>query len=158
MFHRRDEDSHLAMFHQRRCMTRITAGPTRTGIVSAIMKISLLVPRSNVASERTLSKGNKLVNNNNIWPEWQFFFIVAGYLYVIEESRRSTVMYASHEDKVLNKFRIWKERHVQMRENRASRLVGCQTHPTIYYCPGRGSNSRPPAHRSFKHGQSVPSF
>ena len=25
----------------------------------------------------------------------------------------------------------------------------------LLYCPGRGSNSRPPAHRSFKHGQSV---
>ena len=23
----------------------------------------------------------------------------------------------------------------------------------LYYCPGRGSNSRPPAHRSFKHEQ-----
>ena len=59
----------------------------------------------------------------NIWPEWQLFN-VAGYLYVIEESRRSTVISLPHEDKVLNKFRIWKERHVQMRENRASRLVG----------------------------------
>ena len=56
---------------------------------------------------------------------------MAGSLYVIEESRRSTVIYASHEDKVLNKFGIWKERHVQMGENRASRLVGCKTHPTI---------------------------
>ena len=28
-------------------------------------------------------------DTNNIWPEWQFFN-VAGYLYVIEESRRST--------------------------------------------------------------------
>ena len=36
-----------------------------------------------------------------------------------------------------------------MRENRASHLVGWKTHPTIL--PGRGSNSRPPAHRSFKH-------
>ena len=26
----------------------------------------------------------------------------------------------------------------------------------LYYCPGRGSNSRPPAHRSFKHRQGVP--
>ena len=25
----------------------------------------------------------------------------------------------------------------------------------LLYCPGRGSNSRPPAHRSFKHGQGV---
>ena len=29
-----------------------------------------------------------------------------------------------HEDNVLNKFRIWKERHIQMRENRSSYLVG----------------------------------
>ena len=26
----------------------------------------------------------------------------------------------------------------------------------LLYGPGRGSNSRPPAHRSFKHGQGVP--
>ena len=26
----------------------------------------------------------------------------------------------------------------------------------LLYCPGRGSNSRPPAHRGFKHGQGVP--
>ena len=25
----------------------------------------------------------------------------------------------------------------------------------LLYCPGQGSNSRPPAHRSFKHGQGV---
>ena len=25
----------------------------------------------------------------------------------------------------------------------------------LLYCPGRGSNSRPPAHHSFKHGQGV---
>ena len=36
-----------------------------------------------------------------------------------------------HEDNVLNKFRIWKERHIQMRENRTSHLVGWKTHPTI---------------------------
>ena len=36
-----------------------------------------------------------------------------------------------HEDNVLNKFRIWKERHIQMRENRSSHLVGWKTHPTI---------------------------
>ena len=45
-----------------------------------------------------------------------------------------------HEDNVLNKFRILKERHVQMRKP--------------YQSPG-GLNSRPPAHRSFKHGQGV---
>ena len=42
-------------------------------------------------------------------------FNVAGYL-IIEESRRSTVISVPHEDNVLNKFRIWKERHVQMRK------------------------------------------
>ena len=26
----------------------------------------------------------------------------------------------------------------------------------LLYCPGRGLNSGPPAHRSFKHGQGVP--
>ena len=26
----------------------------------------------------------------------------------------------------------------------------------LLYCPGRGSNTRPPAHRSFKHGQGTP--
>ena len=26
----------------------------------------------------------------------------------------------------------------------------------LLYCPDRGLNSRPPAHRSFKHGQGVP--
>ena len=41
-----------------------------------------------------------------------------------------------HEDKVLNKFRIWKESHVQMRENRSSHLVWWKTHPTILPQPG----------------------
>ena len=41
-----------------------------------------------------------------------------------------------HEDNVLNKFRIWKERHIQMRENRSSHLVGWKTHPTILPRPG----------------------
>ena len=39
---------------------------------------------------------------------------MAGYL--IEERRRRPVITASHEDNILNKFRIWKERHVQMRK------------------------------------------
>ena len=49
--------------------------------------------------------------------EWQLFN-VAGYL--IEEKRSWPIITASgpHEDNVLNKFRIWKER--QMREKRAS--------------------------------------
>ena len=30
-----------------------------------------------------------------------------------------------------------------------------KTLPVTWYCPGRGSNSRPPARRSFKHGQAL---
>ena len=41
-------------------------------------------------------------------------FYVAGYL--IEEMRRWHVITASHEDNVLNKFIILKERHVQIRK------------------------------------------
>ena len=60
--------------------------------------------------------------NKKYWPEWQLFN-VAGYL--IEERRRWYVITASPRGQnVLNKFRIWKERHIQMRENRASHLVG----------------------------------
>ena len=75
-------------------------------------------------------------------------FYLAGYL--IEERRRWPVITM---DNVLNKFRILKERHVQMRKPYQSptdeKLI-------LLYCPGRGLNSRPPAHRSFKHGQGVP--
>ena len=53
------------------------------------------------------------------------FFYVAGYL--IEERRRWPVITASPEDNVLNKFRILKERHVQMRKP--------------YQSPGRMKNS-----------------
>ena len=40
--------------------------------------------------------------------------------------------------------------------NRTSHL-GRMKNSSYYsvYCPGRGSNSRPPAHRSFEHGQGV---
>ena len=49
---------------------------------------------------------------------------------------------------------MWKERHVQMRKPYPS--PGSDEKLILLYCPGRGSNSRPPAHRSFKHGQGVP--
>ena len=42
----------------------------------------------------------------------------------LEEKRRWLIINAPHEDNVLNKFRIWNERHIQMRENRSSHLVG----------------------------------
>ena len=52
------------------------------------------------------------------------FVNVAGYLYVIEESRDRLYFLFPHEDNVLNTFSIRKERHIQMRENCASYLVG----------------------------------
>ena len=58
------------------------------------------------------------------------------------------------KDNVLNKFRIVKERHFQMRKPYQS--PGQDEKLILLYCPGRGLNSRPPAHRSFKHGQGVP--
>ena len=67
---------------------------------------------------------------------------MAGYL--IEERRRWPVITASHEDNVLNKFRILKERHVQMRKPYQS--PGQDEKLILLYCPGRGLNSRPPAH------------
>ena len=41
----------------------------------------------------------------------------------LEEKRRWLILMLPHEDNVLNKFRIWKERHIQMTENRSSHLV-----------------------------------
>ena len=85
-------------------------------------------------------------------------FYVARYL--IEERRRWPVIRPTsttvlpHEDNVLNKFRILKERHVRMRKPYQS--PGQDEKLILLYCPGRGLNSRPPAHRSFEHGQGVP--
>ena len=59
---------------------------------------------------------------NIIWPKWQLFN-VAGYL-IRGEAQMAYNILLPHEDNVLNKFRIWKERHIQMRENRSSHLVG----------------------------------
>ena len=42
----------------------------------------------------------------------------------LEEKRRWLILMLPHEDNVLNKFLILKERHIQMRENRSSHLVG----------------------------------
>ena len=60
-------------------------------------------------------------NNNNIGRNGSCLTWLATSL---EERRRWPIINASHEDNVLNKFRIWKERHIQMRENHASHLVG----------------------------------
>ena len=49
-----------------------------------------------------------------------------------------------HEDNVLNEFRIWKERHVQMRKPFQS--PGSDEKLILLYYPSRGSNSWPPAH------------
>ena len=99
----------------------------------------------------TSQNANGAVSKWPEWPEWQLFY-VAGYL--IEERRRWPIITASHEDNVLNKFRILKERHFQMRKPYQS--PGQDEKLILLYCPGRGLNSRPPAHRSFKHGQGVP--
>ena len=58
-----------------------------------------------------------LTSSNNVRNGSCFY--VAGYL--IEERRRWPVFTASHEDNVINKFRILKERHVQMRKPYQSR-------------------------------------
>ena len=50
-----------------------------------------------------------------------------------------------HEDNVLNKFTIWKERRIRI-ENRTGFLVGLKIHPTtttVVIIPGRDSNSQP---------------
>ena len=62
--------------------------------------------------------------------------------------------YCFPTDNVLNKFRILKENHVQM--GKPYQSPGQDEKLILLYCPGRGLNSRPPVHRSFKHGQSVP--
>ena len=77
-------------------------------------------------------------------------FYVAGYL--IEERRRWPItVLLPREDNVPNKFRILKERHVRMRKPYQS--PGQDEKLILLYCPGRGLNSRPPARRSYKHGQ-----
>ena len=64
-------------------------------------------------------------------------FYVAGYL--IEERRRWPVITVPREDNVLNKFRILKERHVQMRKPYQSPGQGEKL--ILLYCPGRGLNT-----------------
>ena len=59
-------------------------------------------------------------------------FYVAGYL--IEE-RRCPVITASHEDNVLNKFRILRERHVQMRKPYQSPGPGRMKNSSYYIAP-----------------------
>ena len=71
---------------------------------------------------------NGVSDNNNIWPEWQLFYVVG---YLIQERRRWPIM--THEDNVLNKFRIWKERHVQMRKPYQS--PGSDEKLILLYCP-----------------------
>ena len=81
-------------------------------------------------------------------------FNVAGYL--IEERRRWSAITASHEDNIPNKFRILKERHIQMKktyrfqlsknQTSSSCLVGPKNHPTIVSRSGIDlTTSRPPA-------------
>ena len=46
-----------------------------------------------------------------------------------------TILLLRHEDNVLNKFRIWKERHVQMRGNRARHAPGRMKNSSYYIAP-----------------------
>ena len=84
---------------------------------------------------------------------------MAGYL--IEERRRWPVITASPRGQcsqypVYSEF--WKERHIQMRPQAGKTVpvTWSDEKLILLYCPGRGSNSRPSAHRGFKHGQGVP--
>ena len=55
-----------------------------------------------------------LDNNNNNGRNGSFFYVAD---YLIEERRRwPVIILLPHEYNVLNKFRILKERHVQMRK------------------------------------------
>ena len=69
-----------------------------------------------------LEHSNIIMNKYNNIGRNGSFFNVAGYL--IEERCRWPIINASPRGQSSKKFRIWKERHIQMRENRASHLVG----------------------------------
>ena len=62
-------------------------------------------------------------SNNNIYGRNGSFLT---WLATSRGKSRSTVISASPRGQcsILNKFRIWKEGHIQMRENRSSYLVG----------------------------------
>ena len=81
-----------------------------------------------VTSLQNIIVANNNDNNKNNSRNGSFFN-VAGYL--IEERRRWPVITLPHEDNVLNKFRILKERHVQMRK----------PYQSPYQSPGRMKNS-----------------
>ena len=62
--------------------------------------------------------------------------------YLIEERRRWSVITAPHEDNVLNKFRILKERHVQVRKPYQS--PGRMKNTFYYIAPvGNGTHDLP---------------
>ena len=57
-------------------------------------------------------------------------FNVAGYL--IEERRRWSAITASHEDNIPNKFRILKERHIQIKKPYQFQLSGWTKNSSYY--------------------------
>ena len=59
-----------------------------------------------------------------------------GWLYVIEESRRCPISNASpREQYVLNKFRIWKERHNYSDEGKPCQSPGRMKNSSYYILP-----------------------
>ena len=78
---------------------------------------------------------------------------VAGYL--IEERRRWPIITASPRGQC-SKYIQNLEGKACSDERKPFQLPGRMKNSSYYYCPGRGSNSRPSAHRGFKHGQGVP--
>ena len=79
-------------------------------------------------------------------------FNVAGYL--IEERHRWSVITASPRGQCSQCIQNLEGKACSDEETVPVTWSDEITHPTIL--PGRGLNSRPPAHRSFKHVQGVP--
>ena len=68
-------------------------------------------------------------------------FNAAGYL--IEERHRWPEITASHGDNIPNKFRVWKERHIQMRK--PYQLPDWTNNPSFYSAPvGDRTHDLPP--------------
>ena len=79
-------------------------------------------------------------------------FYVAGYL--IEERRRWPVITASPRGQCSKQIQNFEGK--ARSDEKTLPVTWSDEKPILLYFPGRGLNSRPPAHRSFKHGQGVP--
>ena len=76
----------------------------------------LRMPESRVVRRALVA----LVKGGTVYPKGSLFMDCQ----TMEMHQLVALAQLPHEDNVLNKFRIWKERHIQMRENRSSHLVG----------------------------------